>query len=64
MTAITLNLLAEEQLAQEARARDPVKLFIAVGLGVLTMVVALGGVLSAVVIQKRSELGGLQSKWD
>lgn len=64
MTAITLNLLAEEQLAQEARARDPVKLFIAVGLGVLTVVVALGGVLSAVLMQKRSELGGLQSKWD
>jgi hypothetical protein len=64
MTAITLNLLAEEQLAQEARARDPVKLFIAVGLGVLTMAVALGGILSAVLMQKRSELAGLQSKWD
>jgi len=64
MTAITLNLLAEEQLAQEARARDPVKLFIAIGLGVLTAVVAWGGVLSAVLMQKRSELVGLQSKWD
>jgi hypothetical protein len=64
MTAITLNLLAEEQLAQEARARDPVKLFIAVGLGVLAIVVALGGVLSAVLMQKRSDLAGLQSKWD
>jgi hypothetical protein len=64
MTAITLNLLAEEQLAQEARARDPVKLFIAIGLGVLTVAVALGGVLSAILMQKRSELGGLQSKWD
>jgi hypothetical protein len=64
MTAITLNLLAEEQLAQEARARDPVKLFIAVGLGVLTIVVALGGVLSAILMQKRADLAGLQSKWD
>jgi hypothetical protein len=64
MTAITLNLLAEEQLAQEARARDPVKLFIAVGLAVLTIAVALGGVLSAVLMQKRAELAGLQSKWD
>jgi len=64
MTAITLNLLAEEQLAQEARARDPVKLFIAVGLGVLATVVALGGVLSAIVAQKRSDLAGLQSNWD
>ena len=42
MMTITLNLLAEEQLAQEARARDPVKLFIAVGLGILTLAVALG----------------------
>ena len=64
MTAITLNLLAEEQLAQEARARDPVKLFIAVGLGVLTIVVALGGVLSAILMQKRADLAGLQAKWD
>ncbi|HTS19414.1 MAG TPA: hypothetical protein VMP11_17690 [Verrucomicrobiae bacterium] len=64
MTAITLNLLAEEQLAQEARARDPVKLFIAIGLGVLTAIVAWGGVLSAILMQKRSELGGLQAKWD
>ncbi|HVM60733.1 MAG TPA: hypothetical protein VMV72_07685 [Verrucomicrobiae bacterium] len=64
MTAITLNLLAEEQLAQEARARDPVKLFIAVGLGVLAVIVAWGGVLSAILMQRRSELGGLQSKWN
>ena len=64
MTAITLNLLAEEQLAQEARARDPVKLFIAIGLGVLTLAVAAGGVVSAVLMQKRSDLVGLQSKWN
>ena len=64
MTAITLNLLAEEKLAQEARARDPVKLVIAIGLGVLAVMVASGTVLSAVLAQKRSQLGGLQSKWD
>jgi hypothetical protein len=64
MTAITLNLLAEEQLAQEARARDPVKLIIAIGLGVLAAAVAWGGVLSAILMEKRSELTGLQSKWD
>ena len=64
MMAITLNLLAEEQLAQEARARDPVKLFIAVGLGAITIAVALGGVLSAILSQKHSQLGGLQSKWE
>jgi hypothetical protein len=64
MTVITLNLLAEEQQAQEARARDPVKLFTAVGLAVLTGAVAWGGTLSAVLMQKRSELHALESKWD
>ena len=64
MTAITINLLAEEQLAQEARARDPVKLAVAIGLGVLTILVACSGVFSAILAQKRGELGALQSKWD
>jgi hypothetical protein len=62
-TAITLNLLAEEQLAQEARARDPVKLFTAVGLGVLAVAVAWGGILSAVLMQKQTELQGLEAQW-
>jgi len=63
MTAITLNLLAEEQLAQEARARDPIKLFIAVGLAALTLAVAGGGVLSAMLMQRRTELQGLDAQW-
>jgi hypothetical protein len=62
-TAITLNLLAEEQLAQEARARDPVKLFTAMGLAVLTVAVAWGGILSAVLMQKQVELHGLEARW-
>ena len=62
-TAITLNLLAEDQLAQEARARDPVKLFTAVGLAVLTVAVAWGGILSAVLMQKQTELQGLEAQW-
>ena len=64
MMAITLNLLAEEQLAQEARARDPIKLFIAIGLGVLTAAVAWGGILSAVLMQRRTELQGLETRWN
>jgi len=64
MIAITLNLLAEEQQAQEARARDPVKLFTAVGLSVLTVAVAWGGTLSALLMQKRSELQGLEVRWN
>lgn len=63
MIAITLNLLAEEQQAQEARARDPVKLFTVLGLTVLTVAVAWGGALSAVLMQKRSELQGLEARW-
>jgi hypothetical protein len=62
-TVITLNLLAEEQQAQVARARDPVKLFTAIGLAVLTAAVAWGGTLSVVLMQKRSELQGLEARW-
>lgn len=64
MIAITLNLLAEEQLAQEARARDPIKLFVAVGLAVLTVAVAGGGTLSALLMQRRTELQGLEAQWN
>ena len=64
MIAITLNLLAEEQQAQEARARDPVKLFTAIGLAAVTLAVALGGTLSAVLMQRRAELDGLQAQWN
>ncbi len=64
MTAITLNLLAEEQQAQAERARDPIKFFIAVGLAALTAVVAWGGTLSAIVAQRRVELQGLEARWN
>lgn len=64
MTAITLNLLAEEQLAQEARARDPIKLFTVIGLAVLTVAVAWGGMLSALLMQRRTELRGLETQWN
>jgi len=64
MTAITLNLLAEEQQAQVERARDPIKLFIAVGLAVLTAAVAWGGTLSVILSQRRVELQGLEARWN
>jgi hypothetical protein len=64
MTAITLNLLAEEQQAQVERARDPIKLIIAVGLAALTAVVAWGGTLSAILAQRRVELRGLEARWE
>jgi len=64
MIAITLNLLAEEQQAQVERARDPIKFFIAVGLATLTGAVACGGALSAVLMQRRAELQGLEARWN
>jgi hypothetical protein len=63
MIAITLNLLAEEQQAQSERARDPIKLFTVIGLAVLTVVVAWGGTLSAILSQRRVELQGLEARW-
>jgi hypothetical protein len=64
MTAITLNLLAEEQQAQAARAHDPLKIVIAIGLGVLTVAVACGSTLSAIRSQKLVELHGLEARWN
>ena len=63
MIAITLNLLAEEQQVQEERARDPFKIFIAVGLTLLTIVVAWGSMLSVMQGQKRAELQKLEAQW-
>src|SRR5579871_4186941 len=62
MTSICLNLLAEEQQAQEARARDPIKLVAAIGLCLLTAAVAWGGILSGLLMQKRTEVQSLESK--
>ncbi|HUJ12128.1 MAG TPA: hypothetical protein VL171_19135 [Verrucomicrobiae bacterium] len=63
MTAITLNLLAEEQQAQAARAHDPLKIVIAVSLGLLTVVVASGSILSVLRAQKSAELQTLEANW-
>ena len=64
MTAITLNLLAEEQQAQAARAHDPLKIFIAINLAVLSAVVACGSVLSLMQNQKSADLQTLQVRWN
>jgi len=62
VTAITLNLLAEEQLAEQQRARDPFKVAIAIGVSLVTLVVAGGGVMSVLALQKRGEVAALQSR--
>ena len=64
MTAITLNLLAEEQQVQEERARDPFKILIAIGLTLLTLVVGWGSTLSVMQGQKRAELQRLETQWE
>lgn len=63
MTAIILNLLAEEQQAQAARAHDPLKLFVAIGLTVLSVAVACGSALSVRSGKKAAELQGLEARW-
>jgi hypothetical protein len=64
MSAITLNLLAEEQLAQEARARDPFKTAIAIGAGLIALVAMTGSVLFWFASQRKSEGDILRSKWE
>ncbi len=63
MTAITLNLLAQEQHAQEQRAQDPVKLFLALGLGVAATVATLGAVTGIVASRAVAEARALEARW-
>ena len=51
MKLIIINLLAEEEQAEQARARDPVKILAALSMGLLAMVVAIGGVLAGVALR-------------
>ena len=61
MTAIMLNLLAEEQQAQQASARDPVKTTVAIAAVLLSCTFLAGTVLSVLAGQKRSEAQGWQT---
>jgi hypothetical protein len=64
VTAITLNLLVEEQLAQEAEARDPVKLVAAGGICLIAAAVLLGMAVARSAARKAADAAALQSKWD
>lgn len=64
MTAITLNLLAEEQRAEQANARDPIKTSLAIGLGVLSLTMIIGTLLWSVASNRRVQVGLLQNHWD
>jgi hypothetical protein len=64
VTAITLNLLAEEQLAEQASARDPFKTAAAICASVLTLVVMSGSALYVAAGQKKAEANMLQARWN
>ena len=64
MTAITLNLLAEEQLAEQASARDPVKSAAAIGATLLMLSALCGSLLWVVAGQRRTEVNLLKVRWD
>lgn len=64
MTAITLNLLAEEQQAEQANARDPVKTALAIGLSLVSLAMILGTIFWSVASDRRIQAGILQDHWD
>ena len=62
MNLILINLLVEEERAEQARARDPIKLLIAISTGLLAVVVAVGGVLSGLALRSRASLKVAESR--
>ena len=64
MTAITLNLLVEEQLAQRASARDPLKWAVATGVCTLALTAAIGLGLSVLASRQGTELARLRARWN
>ncbi len=64
MTPLTLNLLAEEQQAEEASARDPVKFAIIIGVVFLALTAAGGVLMMMWAEEKRTEADRLQRRWD
>jgi hypothetical protein len=64
MTAITLNLLVEEQRAHEARAHDPVKTCVAIGVGLLMITAVIGSVAGVRASSRKAEASQLQRQHD
>jgi hypothetical protein len=63
MNSIIINLLAEEQLAQQDRARDPIKLSIAAGLGAVALVTAVSVLIPVFAISYKAEAAILRKQW-
>ncbi len=64
MRAITLNLLVEEQRAQEARAKDPIKTAVAIGISVVMVVTLAGSFLSVIAGNIRGRENTLKNEWN
>jgi hypothetical protein len=64
MTAITLNLLAEEQQAQQDSDRDPVKTAIAAGAVLVSLVACGGSILWLLASQQKEQMLKLQNRWE
>ena len=64
MTAITLNLLAEEQFAQRAESRDPFKVVLAIGIGLFALAVLAGIIVGHMAEKRGREADVLQRSLD
>jgi hypothetical protein len=62
VTVITLNLLAEDQLAQQAEARDPFKAALACGIGLVAACVVAGTCLAHFAAKAKAQADTLQTE--
>ena len=62
MKLILINLLAEEEQAALARAKDPVRLLIAISAWLLVVVVLLGGLFSGLELRSGAEVRSLEQQ--
>jgi len=64
VTAITLNLLAEEQLAAQAQARDPFRITLSAGISLVVLTAIAGAFVTRSATAKKAELSTIQAKLD
>jgi hypothetical protein len=63
MNSIIINLLAEEQQAEQDRARDPFKVSLAVGIGALALVTAVSVLLPVFAASYKIQAAKLRREW-
>ena len=63
MHLVFINLLAEAEQAEQARAHDPVKLLIAISVWLLAVVVAVGGMLFGLAVRSNAEMKVMEQQW-